>query len=421
MTVTTRNPQAATVVQANATSSRASAMWRGWRALLQSTAGASQQDLARLDERAGMQYATLGLAFVLNLVILSAAWIKVGLHYFGALGVLVPGLAVPALFVLGLDRLVAMRGRPLKGELAGYNLPGGHGSKWEPRLRLVMALALASLTTFTFLLTLSTDSIRQRQQEDSRVANQALRQELTERIQATHTLRLSQAQSREQQLLHERLRLTQQLDTVTHQVVDAEAVARNARTQASMEAGGLENRLRGAGPRFQAQMQISLQNEQTSAALREQHRQTQLTRNATDQELATLRNAATTALNERNQALVNLDEDLRLDARYVSPRRGLFSDATAFVRLYADPTESLGRWFVTVLCVSVLFALEASALLALAINPSSPLDVLRMARHREQAAKFVAESEIAVASARASGGAVRVTPVTAGVPQGTRI
>ena len=376
--------------------------------MLHVVAGAAPQDLVQLDQRASMQYATLGLAFLLNLVILLAAWIKVGVAYFGAVGVLVPGTVVPCLFVLGLDRLVAMRGRRLTGELAGFNLQDVQRRSREPVLRLAMAVALSGLTTFTFLLTLSTDSIRQRQNEDARVTNQPLRQELTERVQASYSQRTAQIQAREQRLQQERAAQQTQAEVIVQDLAQVETRARQSRDYAAMEAGGLDNRLTGTGPRFRAQMQLALQNDQAAATLRMQLRQAEGRRQAAEKELVDSSAAAATALADRNRGLVNLDEDIRLDDRYVAPRRGLFADATAFVRLYSDPQEALGRWLLTLLTASVLFTLECAALLALALNPSSPLDVLRMARHREQAARVVAESETLIARARAAG-----APITA--------
>lgn len=380
------------------------------RNLLYVLAGAAPQDIARLEQRTGMQYGTLGAVFLLNLVILSGAWIAVGTTYFGAIGVLVPGLAVPAMFVLGLDRLVAMRGRRLTGELAGFNLPEAAGPNWEPALRVAMALALASLTTMTFLMSQSRDSIHELQNQDARQSNRAMRQELTERIDAAYEQRASQQQAREERLALDRQEQQARLESLTQQLSSIEARARRARDEAAMESGGLDNRVRGNGPRHAAQMQLANQNEAAAQDLRARQRATAAARQATDKEIAELAGAANANLAERNQAMARLDDAMKADQRYVAPRRGLFADATAFVRLYADPTEAAGRWLFTVFAVAVMFALESAALLALALNPSSPLDVLRMARNRETASAIVAESEIAVARTRAAAAPIHVRP-----------
>ena len=89
---------------------------------LQRLAGAAAEDMAFLDERTRMQYTALGTVFALNFVFLCAAWMKVGYVYLGPVGLLVPGLALPALMVLGLDRVAAMRPRPLEGDLAALGM-----------------------------------------------------------------------------------------------------------------------------------------------------------------------------------------------------------------------------------------------------------------------------------------------------------
>lgn len=370
--------------------------------LLHHVAGAAPDDLRDLDQRTRMQYGTLGGVFLLNLLLLSAAWIKVGLSYFGAIGIVVPGLAVPALFVLGLDRLVAMRHRRLSGELEGFNLPGATHPRWELRLRVGSALALAALTTFTFMMTMSVDSIRQVQDGDARAANAPVRQEYLARIRTTHDFRNEQANKREALLLGERATLDQRIEAVEGRLVEHESKALRHREEAAMEAGGLGYRQLGAGPRYNAQVQIAQQNDAAVEGLRMQQRQAVQARQAIDTELRGIRASQAAALAEKNQALAALDEDVRIDERFVAPRRGLFADATAFVRLYADPAEAAGRWLLTLLIVAVLFALESAALIALELNPSSPLDVLRMARNRELSAWIVAKSESDLAAVRAA-------------------
>ena len=95
--------------------------------------GAAREDLQGLPQRTRIQYATLGLAFAVNLLVLVFVWGKVGLRYFGWPGLVVPGLALPLLFVMCLDRLVAMRTRRLRGELDGFNLPDAPGRSQAPQ------------------------------------------------------------------------------------------------------------------------------------------------------------------------------------------------------------------------------------------------------------------------------------------------
>ena len=80
-------------------------------AVRQWIAGAAPDDVCRLSQRTGMLYTALGLVFAANFLILLFVWCKVGWHYFGVPGLLVPGITVPVLCVIGLDRLVAMRRR----------------------------------------------------------------------------------------------------------------------------------------------------------------------------------------------------------------------------------------------------------------------------------------------------------------------
>lgn len=365
-------------------------------------AGAAPEDMARLGQRARMQYATLGLVFLLNFVVLLGVWIKVGVAYFGVTGVLIPGIALPALFVIGLDRLAAMRPRVLTDELAGFNLESQHRNRWELRLRVAMAVTLSALTTFTFMLSLARDPIHEQQNLDAREANRPLRDDLTERLRSAHAMRVGQLSGQEQRLLQERKVLQDQADVAAQELSRAEALARQARDRAAIEAGGLQNRLQGMGPRFRAESQLAEQNEASAQVLRQQLHEAQAKRPPVDRELAEVQASALAAQAGLERGLARLDEHMRLDQRYVAPRRGLFADATAFIRLYSDPKEGAGQLVTTLLLGGVLFTVECAALLGLALNPSSPLDVLRLADNREQAARIVAESEIAIARTSAA-------------------
>jgi hypothetical protein len=379
-------------------------------------AGAPHGELLHLGEQVALQYAALGWVFTLNLVVLCAAWIKVGTTYFGWLGALVPGLAVPTLFVVGLDRLVAMRRRPLTGELAGFNPPWREAPTLEPKLRVAMALALSTLTTLTFMMAQSQDPIAARQREDSRLANQALRKELTDRIQ--HTFASSADKNREHvlQIQNERILLQGLLEALTKDLRQVDERARNALDGAAAEAGGLDHRQEGMGPRYRAQMQMSQQNAQAAEAIRVQMAPLQARLDTSAKALAELSTEAKAALAQRNASLAQLDEMMRKDERYVPARRGLFADATAFVQLFADPQQAAGMWLMAIPTAAVLFVLECAALLAVAINPCSPLDVLRMARNREISAAVVATSEVKVARSRATSPSIQVEEFAATQP-----
>jgi len=375
-------------------------------------AGVAREDMRRMPERTRLQYATLGLVVALNLLLLVAVWGKVGLRYFGLIGLL-PGFVVPALFALGLDRLIGMRRRPLSDELADLEPAGPTPRRSEPLLRLLFALAFSALTTFTFMLDLSARSIETAQVATAAGANQALRQEYEARTRAPAeadqvlTLaRLAQIEADRRDLAGRQASLQAVQDQTTAQ-------ARSARDEAAAEAGGLGNRQEGEGPRFRARQQLAAQNEQATLEAHQAAVTVALQLAALDQEAAALRQARQQAGANLATALAGINERMAQDPRYQRPGQGLFSDATTFVRLYSDPQEGPGRWLLTALLLPVLMALECAALLGFALNPISPLDVLRMAGNKSSAAAIVAQCAVDVASARSRHAAVRTAPAPA--------
>jgi hypothetical protein len=383
----------------------------GLRDALHLAAGVGQQEMAQLNQSCSIQYATLGLVFALNYVLLAAAWIKVGWAYWGAVGVFVPGLAVPTLFILGVDRLVAMRSRPLSGELAAYSPPGSAGMKLEPLLRVCMAVALSSLTTLTFMMSASAPSIAKLHARDAVLANANLRNELEARVEGQYLLATTQAQAREEVAEAERKSQQTRAESLAVRLEEVQLAVRQARDGAAMEAGGLGTRLQGKGPRWEAQQQLALQNEQSAADLSMQLRQARNARQAAQADLAQARADATLALDKRNNDLADLDYRVKIDPRYTAPVNGLFADAAAFLRLFSDPQVGSGFWLMAVLGGPVMLVLETASLIALALNPASPLDVLRTASRRRLAAEIVARYEVAVAQARARmGSPVGVKP-----------
>jgi hypothetical protein len=386
-------------------------LWSRLRDALHLAAGVSAQDMAQLNQRCSIQYATLGLVFVLNFIVLVAAWVKVGWAYWGAVGVFVPGLAVPAMFILGLDRLVAMRPRQLEGELAPYSAPGQGGLRLEPVLRVGMALALSALTTLTFMMSMAAPSIARLQARDAVRANASVRAEIEARVDSQYRLAAAQAQAREDVAEADRKALQTRIDTLSAQLEEVQRTARQSRDNAAKEAGGLDARLQGKGPKYEAQQQLALQNDQAAADLAAQLRQATAARQNAQAELAQARAAGALALNKRTRDLADLEDVLKTDLRYTAPVHGLFADAAAFLRLFNDPQEGAGFWLLALVGGGVLLALETASLIALTLNPASPLDVLRTASNRQMAAEIVAEHEVAVAQARARAGSpVRVRP-----------
>lgn len=371
-------------------------------------AGVAPEDMTRLDQRTRIQYATLGLAFALNLIILVAVWVKVGHRYLGWPGVFVPGLAVPCLFVLCMDRLVAMRHRRLTGELAGFNLPEGDTRRSETAFRVAMALAFSVLTTFTFMLDQAASPIRVKQDDVSRLKNRPLHEEMTQRVLTSYDQRRTELDARSKQHQLDRESLQTQLDSVNQQLAEVQGRARMARDQAAMEAGGLDQRVLGPGPRFRAQLAMAIQNEQSASQLQASQRNLIAQRQAVDKSAAELAVALNAALMARNRGLANVDIDMQEDLRFQQPKRGLFADATAFLALYSEPGEAAGMWLFTLILFPVLLAIECAALLALSINPSSPLDVLRMAENRASASRLVADAEIAMARSQSRGAPIEI-------------
>jgi hypothetical protein len=382
-------------------------------------AGASPQDMARLDQRASIQYATLGLVMLAGFVLLAAAWIKVGVLYFGPVGVLVPGLIVPTIFVLGIDRLVAMSPRRLHGELEPYSPQPHPWRNVELLFRVGSAVVLSTLSIMTLFLALSTESIQRLQAADARQANQALRSDLVDRIESEHRLKTEQANARQAQLQADLQASQAQHAQLITDMTEAERHARQSRDDAALEMGGLAGRVEGRGPRFQARERLAEQNEQSAQALRQRIELAAAERTRLQRDLDAARDAAAAAIEERNRRLATLNVQINADARHVRVASGIFADFATLLRLFKDPVEGPGYVWLGLVSFAVLFCLEMCPLLAMALNPSSPLDVLRIARNRELAADLVTGSELAVISARARLGApIRMWSVNVSAQRG---
>lgn len=378
-------------------------------------AGVAREDMQHMPERTRLQYATIGLVVALNLLLLMAVWTKVGLRYFGPIGLL-PGLVVPALFALGLDRLIGMRRRPLTGELADLEPAGPAPRSREPVLRLLFALAFSLLTTFTFMLDLSARSIEVAQVAAAASANQALRQDYEGQARVPADAAQAQRQARLAQIEADHSALAGRQPSLQAVQDQTAAQARNARDEAAAESGGLGTRLEGEGPRFRARQLLAAQNEQAAQEAQQALAGIALQRAALDQEAATIRQADQQAGATLAAALASVNARMAQDPRFQRMGQGLFSDATTFVKLYGDPLEGPGRWLLTALLLPVLMALECAALLAFAVNPVSPVEVLRMAGNKSAAAAIVAQCAVDVASARSRHAAVRVMPAAAPPP-----
>ena len=369
-------------------------------------AGVSAEDMARLSTRTRLKLAALGLAFVIGLIVLVFAWVHVGHTYFGWIGVIVPGLAVPAAMILGLDRLIAMQPRRLTGELAAYNQveqPGeADARKTQRRARMATALVFSAITVYTLLLSMSQDSIQHAQREASSRANAQLRSVFEQRIQAAHALSDGALAQRLTDLQTERATLVTASSQADAAAKTADAAALKAQNDASREAGGLDGRDTGTGPKYRAQREIEAYQNAEAA-------KQQLKVNVLRQRIDAIDRSITSTNAERNSLKSSTDASLRgvpqaimADPTYVRVKSGLFADSSAFIRLYADPEEGPGHWLLTLLLAPFLFALECVPLLALALYGSSAYDVFRMAESRAEAAGAVAAAEMLIARRRAA-------------------
>ena len=138
----------------------------------------------------------------------------------------------------------------------------------------------------------------------------------------------------------------------------------------------------------------------TAAEAQQRQADLEARRAVLDHEGASLRADALAAEASRHAGFAVIDARMRADSRYVAPAHGLFADATAFIRLFADPDEGLGRWLLAVLLFAVLMSLDCAALIGLSINPQSPLDVLRANDDRVTVARLLTVAEVEQARVR---------------------
>lgn len=339
-------------------------------------------------------YITLGLVFVCNFVFLSCAWIKVFSNYFGWLGIL-PGLVIPAVFVLGIDRLMAQRPRRLTGSLERYELHAGR-SVMEIALRISISFALSVTSTFTLLLNLSQDLIREQAQTDARLANAALRQEYVDSIASLFGPEFELLKGQESTLLQNRLYAQKELERSVADEAAAASAARDARQEQFAEAGGLDvngrQRSVGIGPRYLAQREIADMNDALAAAARETRERVEARLESLERDLSVVRTAITDAQRQRQQSLDEVNSAIVADMRYVREKADLFSDTVLFLRLFTDPQRASGVTLVTMDIFMFLVTLELAAILALYLLPQTQYDVLKNTSIVQQSARVASIS-----------------------------
>jgi len=369
-------------------------------------AGVSAGDMARLSARTRLKVATLGFVFGLGLVVLVWAWVHVGVTYFGPWGVLVPGLAVPAAMVLGLDRLMAMQPRRLTGELAAYNQvePPGEAAarKSQHSARIGIAVVFSAVTVQTLLLSLSQADIQQAHRDSANKANSQLRSTFEQRVQSDYTLNEAALSQRLAELQSERATVVTESAQADAAAKSAEETALQAQSDASREAGGLEGRTTGTGPKYRAQSEIAAYSRAEAVKKRLQTYQLRQRVGAIDQSIKTVNEQRNSLRKSTDASLRAVPEAIKADPTYVAVKAGLFADSSALLRLYLDPDKALGYWALTILGVPFLFAIECLPLLGLSMYGSSPYDVYRMAQNRAEAAGSVAEAELLIARRHAT-------------------
>lgn len=353
-----------------------------------------------MPQRTQVQYSRLGLVVLFNMAVLVAVWCKVGWHFFGLVGLLVPGLAVPLLMAVGLDGLIAMRRRRLTGEFSELEPKDGVAPRSDRVGRLALATVFSALTTYTFMLDLAADPIRIHQQKQADIANQGLREELVGIAHAPAAALRGHAEARLSQIAADRLRLNTAVESARTTAAAAHNKAQAARDEAAGESGGLDGKALGKGPRYDAQIERADNNQRAAQAAAQDAALLAGQLAAMDNEATTLRSSINTAEGGKASELASVNTRMKQDPRYQAPASGLFAEATSFLALYADPEKGPGQWLTTLLLFPFLLGLECAALIAFSLNPVSPIDVRRLAGNREEASRIVTQSTLAIVNDR---------------------
>lgn len=356
-----------------------------------------------------MRYTGMGLLVLTWYTLMLIVWAKTGAHYAGKVGSLAYCLA-PTI-MLALDRLIIGQMRSPAGELSAYAIADLRPHRSEYVMRVFAALAFSAVSTQVFLVTNSEPEIRALQQREQEKANAPLRQELAARVEAATAERTRTISQRSAELDAQAALLRDDLAKARAIAEEAESRMREANINVASEIGGLDGRRHGKGVRHDAYALIVQQS--TDAAVnsrgREMRARDALGKVQVERQQLAAERERTAAL--RNDALSNLDAAMQGEVRYVRRKQGLFADASALLRLYADPEIGPGLLLTTVLAIAMLFVLETSPLLGLRFLPTTPVDIERITLNRADAARLVAQHELDLMSS-ASRRDVRVRPAT---------
>lgn len=385
------------------------AVRREFRHLFWWMAGAHPDMLGRLANPAQMFYTALGMVFALNYGLLLAAWITVGIHYFGKVGIVVPGILAPSLF-LALDRLIAMRPRRLTGEFRAYDQLNENPRPSELFGRIAMALTLCAATTFTFQLDQAASQIAERAAIRANKANQHLRAQYEKRIADEYDARARQINTAEKLLQAEYDTKKNEYELANAALNEADAKLQAALTEAASEAGGLGRRIIGEGPRFRAQTQIARLQQDAVSAESARIAQLESALRKSGDKLNLVKADATRAAAEKSLRMQEVAGKMIDDPDYVQPLHGMYADATMFLQLFSDPDQGPGVWIFSAIMGGCLLTFELGALLALLLLPSTSYDLRKFIVNRLEASKMVAAAEIELINHNASLPPVRIVP-----------
>lgn len=363
-------------------------------------AGADQDCLNKMSLRVRMLYTALGTVFLGNFVFLVFVWGKIGVRYFGSFGFVLGGL-IASIFVLGLDRIISMRQRPIRGALEVYRINQPADTRGELILRIAISSVLCLASTFTFQMEQSHGLISAKHAEQARLKNASLRLELVERAEAEYMQHRSMLSVQEEALSEQRtVPLTEQRKAIK---IENEAghKARIAREEEFSEMGGLGARVVGDGVRAKAQRSLANQNEAIEAAARRRKEAAAQALAKIDTDIRETKRQRIEMETNRRKLLDNVDERMVKDIRYVPEKSGLFANATVFIGLFSDPDVSAGMWIFSVIIFGGLLAMELCSLIATKLIPSSQYDVAVIVNEIREAGLIVGSPEISCQTADA--------------------
>lgn len=339
-----------------------------------------------------------GLVFALNYMFLLFVWMGAGYMYFGAIGLVCPGLIVPSILVLGLGRLIAMRHRPPAQEFENYPsdiaLPS---DSFSLAPRVFVALILSSVTTCLFMMNMSQDLIRKSAAAVATEANKPLLEDRLQNINITFDQKIELLKVREADLTANR---DEQHTTYADAIADAaaaDASREQAKREKEFERGGVGSRVRGPGSKYQAWQALEIHYSNVSEASNKRALAADEKARELDADILKVRQSRQEAEDARRRDIESAPIDVQKDPRYAVETKGLFSDATLFLALYSDPKEGPGMALITALCVAFLFIIELADLIAVLLSPCVASTIGYFTKMRLAISRLGAEAEIELA------------------------